>query len=214
MVHRQPDRRHGRRHTAGRDQSRRRRPVSSSAIRTSSARPASPSSATTRTRIPAGAINPQVMTDAHAADLGMTLLHRQAVPRQVPGRLLLGPARLVEPHQADRRARAVHLAQARRHGRQDRGLRRRLARRRNGHLPRPAGRRADDEGRLAAGLRRLSPARSTASPTTRRSAAARDLEQTPGMSGVCLRGPSLELESCRTADLAVGWRHSRFDCVN
>jgi glucose/arabinose dehydrogenase len=33
-------------------------------------------------------------------------------------------ARLVEPHQADRRARDVHLAEGRRHGRQDRGVRR------------------------------------------------------------------------------------------
>ena len=58
---------------------------------------------------------------------GHELLHRQAVPGQVSRRLLLGAARLVEPHEADRRTLAFHVAQARRHRRQDRGLRRGLA---------------------------------------------------------------------------------------
>ena len=83
------------------------------------------------------------------------LLHRQAIPGEVPGRYLLGAARLLESHQADWRTRHVHVDQGRRHGRQDRGVRRRLAGRQHGNVSRPAGRRRSDEGRVAARVGRL-----------------------------------------------------------
>ena len=105
--------------------------------------------------IPAGAVDPQVTTTAHAADLGMAFYTGQAFPAQVPWRLLLRAARLVESHEGGGRAAAVHVAEGRRHRRPDRDLRRRLARRPDRHVPRSAGRRRDGEGRLAAGVGRL-----------------------------------------------------------
>ena len=38
--------------------------------------------------IPADAVDPQVMTDAHAADLGMAFYNGKMFPAEVPGRLL------------------------------------------------------------------------------------------------------------------------------
>ena len=56
------------------------------------------------------------------------VLHRQAVPGKYQGGLFSRAARLVEPHQADRRAGDVHLAQGRRHADKTEVVRRRLAR--------------------------------------------------------------------------------------
>ena len=66
---------------------------------------------------PADAVFPEVETIAHAADLGMVFYTGKQFPEQLPRRRLLRPARLVEPHRAGRRPRAVHAAQRRRHGR-------------------------------------------------------------------------------------------------
>ena len=82
------------------------------------------------------------------------VLHRPHVPAEIPRRHLLGPARLVEPHHADRRARDVHEPQGGRHRRQDRGVRRRLAHRER-RISRPAGRCRAAAGRIDPGLRRF-----------------------------------------------------------
>ena len=75
--------------------------------------------------------------DAHAADLGMTFYTGRMFPQKYRGAHLLGPARLVEPDHAGRRARDVHAAQGRRHGGQDRSVRGRLAHENGEYLGRP-----------------------------------------------------------------------------
>ena len=60
---------------------------------------------------PADVVFPEVEQVAHAADLGLTLLHRRHVPGEVQERDLLDPAWLVEPHRAGRRARHGDLPQ-------------------------------------------------------------------------------------------------------
>ena len=104
LVHRQSGGRHGRRHSAGRDQSHDRGRPCSSAIRGMAA-------ATTRTNeykdeeVPAEVtMPPQVETGGARRGSRHDVLHRLAVPGEVSGRYLLGPARVVEPHHAGRGA--------------------------------------------------------------------------------------------------------------
>ena len=60
---------------------------------------------------PANAVLPVVETVAHAADLGHRVLHRQQVPGEIQEGRVHRPARLLEPHGAGRRPRAVHADQ-------------------------------------------------------------------------------------------------------
>ena len=53
---------------------------------------------------PADAVNPQIEQTRARGRSRHDLLHRQDVPRAVPRRHLLGPARLLEPDDAGRRA--------------------------------------------------------------------------------------------------------------
>ena len=136
LVHRQPGRRHGRRHPAGRAEPRdrpgpafrlplvRRRRDPHQRIQGFRA---------ARGRGPAGrGIHRACRRSRH------DVLHGQPVPGEVPGRRLLRPARLVEPHRAGRRAGDVHADQRGRHGRRAGGVRRGLAARTAGeYLGRP-----------------------------------------------------------------------------
>jgi glucose/arabinose dehydrogenase len=60
---------------------------------------------------PADVVYPQVEMVAHAADLGLAF-YTGTVPGQVPGRHLLGPARLLEPHHAHGGPDHVHVPEA------------------------------------------------------------------------------------------------------
>ena len=57
-------------------------------------------SSTRTIQVPAGVVGPQAEMDPHAADLGMMFYTGTHVPPELSGRHLLGPARLLEPHQA------------------------------------------------------------------------------------------------------------------
>ncbi len=81
------------------------------------------------------------------------VLHRHHVSGGLPGRDLRRPPRLLEQDGEDRRRRGRGQAQPRRQRAGGRAVPHRLHRRQC--LSRPAGRRRDDEGRLAARLRRL-----------------------------------------------------------
>ena len=113
LVHRQPDRRHGRRHPAGRNQPRHEGAASSSATRRSAGQDAHH-----RVRLRQGlrcrrtSTNPQVMTDAHAADLGIAFYTGKKFPAKYQGGFFSAAARLVEPHHAHRRAGDVHSLKA------------------------------------------------------------------------------------------------------
>ena len=155
LVHRQPDRRHGRRHPDGRDQPRDQGRASSSAIRTSSGKTRITEFGYDKDPIPAGAVDPQVMRIAHAADLGMAFYTGKQFPAKYQGGFFSaqhGSWNRTKPIGARVLFTSLKADGTRR---QDRGLRRGLARRRDRHLPRPAGRRRGGEGRLAARLRRL-----------------------------------------------------------
>ena len=131
LVHRQPGGRHGRRPVPPGELNRATggRARTSASRGTAAARPAPTSTRTTsRPRTPS---TRRSRWTPHAADLGMTFYTGKHVPAEVPRRHLLGAARLLEPDQAGRRAGDVHRAEAGRHGRQDRGLRRGLAGRRD-----------------------------------------------------------------------------------
>ena len=93
------------------------------------------------------------------------LLYRQDVPAEVPRRHLLGPARLVEPHHADRRARDVHRLKEDGTADKTEVVRRRLAQRER-RISRPAGRRRAAARWLDPGLRRFRRRASIASGTT------------------------------------------------
>ena len=113
---------------ARRDQSRDQGRASTSATRGSAgARCGSPSTATTRTRCrQAIADPPQVEMPAHAADLGLDVLHGQDVPGEVPGRHLRRPQHGSWNRTKPIGARVdVHVSlKADGHGRQDGGVRR------------------------------------------------------------------------------------------
>ena len=83
------------------------------------------------------------------------LLPRPHVPRAVPRRHLQRPARILEPHRPRRRPRHGHDLQARRHRRQVRALRLRLAQRRDRRVQRPPGGRRRTRRRQHPGVRRL-----------------------------------------------------------
>ena len=102
LVHRQPGRRHGRRHAAGRDESRHQPGQNfgfpwygGGHIRTDEYKNETP---------PADVVFPEVEQAAHAADLGMIFYTGKHVPDEISGRDLLGAARLLESHRAGRRA--------------------------------------------------------------------------------------------------------------
>src|SRR4029079_12768832 len=82
------------------------------------------------------------------------VLQRPHVPAELSQRHLLGPAWFLEPDHAGGRACDVHPAQGRRHRRQDRSVRRRLAHRER-RISWPARRRRTAPGRVAAGVRRF-----------------------------------------------------------
>ena len=65
--------------------------------------------------LPPNITDPQVLHGRARRRPRPRVLHRQGVPGEVPGRPLLGAARLVEPHHADRRARHVHEPEERWH---------------------------------------------------------------------------------------------------
>jgi glucose/arabinose dehydrogenase len=105
--------------------------------------------------LPPNVTNPEVYMDAHAADLGITFYTGKKFPekyRKVPRRHLHRAARLLEPHHANRRAHHVYRAEDGWLGRQDRDLRPGLAGPGDPPVPRPAGRRGQPAGRLAAGV--------------------------------------------------------------
>ena len=133
----------------------RRRPGSSSAIRTSCSKTRITEFGYDKDPIPAGAVNPQVMTDAHAADLGMSFYTGKQFPAKYQGGFFsaqhgswnrtkpIGARVLFTSLKPDGTADKTEVFAE---GWLDDAT---------GTVSRPAGRRADGEGRLAARLRRL-----------------------------------------------------------
>jgi glucose/arabinose dehydrogenase len=74
-------------------------------------------------QVPANAVAPAGRDGRPRRRPRHDLLHGQAVPGPLPGRLLLGPARVLEPHHPGGRPGHVHEPEARRHRGQDRGVR-------------------------------------------------------------------------------------------
>ena len=111
VVHRQPGRRHGRRHPAGRVEPHH-RPGPAFRLplvrrRLDPHQRIQGLRAARRRRSAGRRIHRARGRSRH------DVLHRQPVPGRIPGRHLLRPARLVEPHRAGRRARDVHAGQRR-----------------------------------------------------------------------------------------------------
>ena len=131
------------------------RPGSSSATRGCRARPGSPKYGYDKDPLPPNITDPQVYMDAHAADLGLAFYTGKKFPAKYQRRPLLGAARLVEPHQTDRRADHVHLLKADGTADKTEVFAEGWLDPRDRRLSRPAGGRGDDEGRFDAGLRRL-----------------------------------------------------------
>src|SRR5690606_1925351 len=80
-------------------------------------------------------------------------LPRQDVPREIPRWHILSPARVLEPHDADRRSRTIHEPERRRQGAGNGDLRRWMAG--AGRIHGAAGRCRHAARWVAAGIRRL-----------------------------------------------------------
>jgi hypothetical protein len=77
--------------------------------------------------LPANVTAAEVLTDAHAADLGMVFYTGKKFPAKYQGGIFFGPAWFMEPHRSDWCAHPVHQPQSRWFSRQDRGVCRWLA---------------------------------------------------------------------------------------